>query len=69
VDRRRQALLHGVDDDIVPVRQSEGYAAAAEAVGDDVTLAAIPNAGHFQLIDIHHPAYGQVLDQIRQILA
>ena len=35
---RRQTLVHGVDDDIVPVRQSEDYAAAAEAAGDPVTL-------------------------------
>ena len=64
---RRQSLVHGEDDDIVPVRQSEGYAAAAEAAGDPVTLVTVPNAGHFQLIDIHHPAYGQVLDQIRTL--
>ena len=66
---RRQSLVHGEDDDIVPVRQSEGYAAAAEAAGDPVTLVTVPNAGHFQLIDIHPPAYGQVLAQIRTLVS
>lgn len=65
---RRQALVHGVDDDVVPVRQSEGYAAAAEAVRDDVTLVAVPRAGHFQVIDVTHPAYQDVLAQIARLL-
>ncbi len=66
---RRQALVHGVDDDIVPVRQSVDYAAAAEAVGDPVAIVEVPDAGHFQLIDIQHPAYGEVLTQIDRLFA
>jgi acetyl esterase/lipase len=58
---KRQALVHGQDDDIVPVRQSVDYAAAAEASGDRVDLVTVRNAGHFQLIDVKHPAYGDVL--------
>ncbi len=64
----RQALVHGVDDDVVPVRQSEGYAAAAEAAGDDVTLVTVPDAGHFQVIDPAHPAYRQVREQLADLL-
>ena len=64
---RRQALVHGVDDDIVPVVQSRDYATAAEAAGDPVTLVEVPNAGHFQLIDIQHPAYNEVLTQIDRL--
>ena len=58
---RRQALVHGEDDDIVPISQSVDYAAAAEAAGDSVNLVRVADAGHFQLIDIKHPAYGDVL--------
>lgn len=65
---RRQAVLHGVDDDIVPVGQSQRYAEAARAAGDRVELVAIPEAGHFQLIDIRHPAYGQVLTSLNGLL-
>ena len=65
---RRQSLVHGVDDDIVPVRQSQDYAALAEAAGDPAALVTVPNAGHFQLIDIQHPAYGEVLTQISRLL-
>lgn len=65
---RRQGLVHGIDDDIVPVRQSQDYAALAEAAGDPAALVTVPNAGHFQLIDIQHPAYGEVLTQISRLL-
>jgi acetyl esterase/lipase len=61
---RRQSLVHGDDDDIVPVQQSIDYADAARAAGDPVELVRVPNAGHFQLIDIQHPAYGEVLTQV-----
>jgi len=66
---RRQRLLHGVDDDIVPVRQSQDYAALAQETGDPAEVLTIPNAGHFQLIDIQHPAYGEVLTQISSLLS
>ena len=66
---RRLSLIHGIDDDIVPVRQSEDYATAAQAAGDDITLVTVPDAGHFQLIDIQHPAYGEVLTQISRLLS
>jgi dipeptidyl aminopeptidase/acylaminoacyl peptidase len=65
---RRQALVHGEADDVIPVRQSEGYAAAAEAAGDDVTLVTVPDAGHFQVIDPAHPAYRQVREQLADLL-
>jgi acetyl esterase/lipase len=65
---RRQALVHGEDDDVVPVRQSVDYAAAAEAAGDPVTLTTVRNTGHFQLIDVKHPAYGDVLTAIDQLM-
>ncbi len=65
---RRQRLVHGIDDDVVPVRQSQDYVALAQAAGDPAALVTVPNAGHFQLIDIQHPAYGEVLTQISQLL-
>ena len=65
---RPQSLVHGIDDDVVPVRQSQDHAAAAQTAGDPVELVTVPNAGHFQLIDIRHPAYGEVLTQISSLL-
>ena len=62
-----QVLVHGADDEIVPVRQSVQYAAAAEAAGDRASAVTVPDAGHFQLIDVKHPAYGDVLTGIDQL--
>jgi acetyl esterase/lipase len=50
------ALVHGVDDDIVPVDQSRRYAIAAQAAGDDVALHEVPG-DHFVVIDPNHPAW------------
>lgn len=66
---RRQSLVHGIDDEIVPVRQSQDYAALAQVAGDPAQVVTVPNAGHFQLIDIQHPAYGEVLTQISSLLS
>lgn len=52
-----QALVHGLDDETVPVSQSEDYVTAARAAGDPARFVGVPNAGHFQLIDTEHPAY------------
>lgn len=62
-----QELVHGEDDEIVPVRQSEGYTAAARAAGDQATFTPVPDAGHFQLIDVHHPAYREVLRSLQDL--
>jgi acetyl esterase/lipase len=50
-------LVTGADDDAVPVRQSEAFAAAARAAGDDVTLAVLPGEGHFGHLDPASPVW------------
>jgi acetyl esterase/lipase len=62
------SLIHGEDDEVVPVSQSVDYARAAQQAGDQADLVRVPRAGHFQLIDIHHPAYGEVLTAINQLM-
>lgn len=43
-------VVHGVDDEDVPVAFSRDYVAAARAAGDDVELR-VPSCGHMALID------------------
>ncbi|MEJ2856664.1 MULTISPECIES: alpha/beta hydrolase family protein [unclassified Saccharothrix] len=45
-------LVHGTDDEDVPVAQSEAFAAASGA-----ELAVLPGVGHMELIDVEHPAW------------
>ncbi len=57
-----QLLVHGTDDDIVPLTQSETYAARADDAGDEVRLEAVDGADHFVMIDPDGPAWPPVLD-------
>jgi acetyl esterase/lipase len=59
-----QRLLHGTDDDVVPVSISQGYVAAARKAGDDATLEEIPGAGHFELIDPRSKAWTTVRNSL-----
>ena len=47
----RTLLVHGEEDDRVPISQSRAYLAAARAAGDDCALLELPGEGHFGLID------------------
>jgi len=53
-------LLHGRLDSIVPLAQSERFAAAARATGDDARVEIIEEAGHFALIAPFAPAWREV---------
>lgn len=55
-------LITGADDDTVPVRQSEAFAAAARAAGDDVTLEVVPDEGHFGHLDPASPVWRCAVD-------
>lgn len=46
-----QHLIHGTDDDTVPVEISRKYAAAKQAKGEKVTLTELPKVGHYEVID------------------
>jgi pimeloyl-ACP methyl ester carboxylesterase len=48
-------LVHGTDDDRVPVDYSRAFAAAADA-----SLLELPGAGHFEVIDPRTPEWEQV---------
>jgi acetyl esterase/lipase len=55
-------LVHGLDDVVVPVRQSDRYAAAATALGDDVQLIRLPGVDHMGVIDTTSAAWAHCRD-------
>lgn len=55
-------LLHGADDDRVPVAQSRAYASTAWGAGDIAELREMPGCEHFGLIDPLSSAWPAVLD-------
>lgn len=44
-------LVHGLDDETVPIRQSDRFALRAKETGDPVTEIRLPGVEHFALID------------------
>ena len=50
-------LVHGLDDDVVPISQSDTFAARAKQLGDNVTEVRMPGVDHFMLIDPTTPAW------------
>jgi acetyl esterase/lipase len=63
-----QRLLHGTNDDVVPLEISRRYQAAAEAKGDDARLIKLPGAGHFELIDPRSREWTVVENAITDLL-
>jgi acetyl esterase/lipase len=55
-------LLHARDDQEVPFEQSERYAVAHH--GPNVRLTAVPDGGHYGLIDPEHPAFSHVVSAV-----
>jgi acetyl esterase/lipase len=59
-----QVLVHGAEDDTVPLSLSEDYQARAAALGDAVRLVALPGAGHFEVIDPRAPEWARVVEAV-----
>ena len=67
IPQARQWLLHGKDDDVVPVELSHDYVraktdakSAPAGKAESAELVEIPKAGHFELIDPASEAFKQV---------
>jgi len=62
-----QLLVHGTDDRIVPPAQSQTYAGAATAAGDQVELSAVPG-DHFIHLDPTNQAWTTITDRLPSLL-
>ncbi|MGH3929968.1 MAG: alpha/beta hydrolase family protein [Pseudonocardiaceae bacterium] len=57
--------VHGTEDSIVPLRQSERFVAVA---GAQTELVALPGVGHFELIDPSQPVWIACRDAVMRLL-
>ena len=64
----RQLLIHGTDDDIVPISQSEKFFERAEQLGEQPTLVELNGVGHFELIDPETDAWSEVVKAVMPLL-
>lgn len=65
----RQWVLHGSDDDTVPVAFSRDYAAQKKKAGERLELIEVARAGHFDFIDPRSEAFQQVKRAVLSALA
>lgn len=63
-----QHLIHGSDDDVVPVEISRNYADRKKRKGEKVTLTELPKTGHFELIDPESAAWPHVEQTVLNLL-
>jgi acetyl esterase/lipase len=63
-----QRVLHGANDDIVPLEISRRYVAAAKKSGDDSKLIEVAGAGHFELIDPRSSAWPVVKEAVLELV-
>jgi len=62
-----QRLIHGINDDIVPIEIARRYRDAKQKPGEPVKLVEVPNAGHFELIDPRTEAWKAVEAAVREL--
>jgi len=61
-------LIHGQDDDTVPIDLARTYFTAASHCGDQVHLHALPSTGHFAVIDPRSAVYPVVESAVRGLI-
>lgn len=64
----RQMVLHGWDDDTIPIEVARDYAAAARGFGDAVELCDLRGVGHMEVIDPRLDAFAQVRRWLQDVL-
>jgi len=64
---KRQLIVHGTEDDAVPVSMSRTYVAAAQAAGDDVIYREIDGVDHMSLIDSTTPAWRSLAGELAEL--
>ena len=63
-----QWLFHGLDDDVVPPALSREYYERKKQQKENVHLAEIPKAGHFELIDPRSAAWPEIERTVLRLL-
>src|SRR6266702_1905690 len=62
-----QVLIHGTNDESVPIQLSQAYTNAARAVNDPVTYIELEGADHFDVIDPHSHAWAITMNELQKL--
>lgn len=63
-----QVLLHGDQDDRVPLAVSRDYASRATAAGDEVTYIELPGVGHFEFEDPRSVPWARAVEALKALM-
>ena len=63
-----QVLIHGTDDDTVPVAMSEEFTERGRSLGDDVRQITLAGAGHFEAVDPRSAEWPLVVQAVRSLV-
>ena len=64
-----QVVIHGTEDESVPLEMSQAYVAAAKAANDQVTVHELVGVDHFDLIDPYSTAWAITIEALRELLS
>jgi acetyl esterase/lipase len=67
--RVSQLLIHGTDDDAVPIALSRSYVRAAQGAGDDAELLEMPGTGHMEFLKSTGKAHAALSNWLTRTLA
>ena len=65
----RQLVLHGTQDEVLPIEQVRGYAQAARAAGDQIELVELIGSGHMDYLDPSSAAHAVLCTWLTNVLA
>jgi len=63
-----QRLVHGENDDIVPIEITRRHLETARTKGDDAQLIALADTGHFEVIDPRAKVWPRIETAIRELI-
>ncbi|HUI29622.1 MAG TPA: alpha/beta hydrolase [Candidatus Acidoferrales bacterium] len=63
----KQLIIHGVNDEVLPIDLSRSYAAAAQASGDCVEFVELPDTGHMDFLDPGSKAYSVLCEWLATV--
>ncbi len=64
-----QVLIHGTNDDSVPLQVSQAYTKAARTINDPVIYIELEGADHFDVIDPNSNAWAITIEALQQLIA